>query len=339
MHAPRRLRTPALAALAVATTLALGGCSAFSDDAGGSDGDQVSIAAGFYPLQYVAERVGGDRVDVEPVSSPNADPHNAELTVRETASLASADLVVLLDGFQPAVDDATEQNAGGEVLDAASVVDLLPTEGDHDHGDDEHGDDEHGDHEHGHDGDHGEAESHDGHDHGEDDPHFWQDPLRMAELGDAVADSLSEIDPDHADEYADNAARLRADLEELDEELTAGLASCERDTVVVSHDAFGYLEDRYGLHFEPVAGLSPDAEPTPADLQDLQELIREEGVTTVFSERLASREFTASLASDLGLETAVLDPLEGLSDETADEDYLSLMRANLAALQEANACR
>ncbi|WP_166392398.1 metal ABC transporter substrate-binding protein [Nocardioides ochotonae] len=321
MHSPsHRLRTPALAALALATTLALGGCSALSNEAGGgSDGDKVSVAAGFYPLQYVAERVGGDRVDVDPVSSPNADPHNAELTVRETASLTAADLVVLLGGFQPAVDDATEQNAGGEVLDAASAVDLLPVEGDHEH--------EHDGHDHG------------GDEHGEDDPHFWQDPLRMAALGDAVADSLSEIDPDHADEYADNAAQLRADLEELDEEFRTGLATCERDTVVVSHDAFGYLEDRYGLHFDPVAGLSPDAEPTPSDLQDLQELIREEGVTTVFSERLASRQFTAPLAADLGLETAVLDPLEGLSDETADEDYLSLMRANLAALQEANACR
>ncbi len=330
--ASRRLRTPALAVLALATTVTIGGCSALSDDAGGgSDGDRISVAAGFYPLQYVAERVGGDRVEVEPVSSPNADPHNAELTVRETASLAAADLVVLLDGFQPAVDDATEQNAGGEVLDAAEVVDLLPAEeGDHDH---DHSDDhgaEHAD-EHG--------DDHAGHDHGDDDPHFWQDPLRMAELGDAVAESLSEIDPDHAEEYAANADRLRADLEQLDEEFRTGLARCERDTVVVSHDAFGYLEDRYGLHFDPVAGLSPDAEPTPSDLSDLQELIREEGVTTVFSERLASRQFTAALADDLDLETAVLDPLEGLSDETADEDYLSLMRANLTALQEANSCR
>lgn len=336
MSLRRRRRAPALAALALATTMTLGGCGALSDDSGGGGDDgKVQVATGFYPLQYVAERVGGDLVEVEAASAPGKDPHDAELTVQETATIASADLVVLLKGFQPAVDEATEQNGTGEVLDAAEVVELLPAEeGDHDHGDE----DDH-DHADDHADDHAEADEHAGHDHGDDDPHFWLDPLRMAELGDAMADALSEVDPDHADEYAANAARLSTDLEELDEEFRTGLAQCELDTVVVAHDAFGYLEERYGLHFDPVAGLTPDAEPTPADLQELQELIREEGITTVFSERLASQQFTGALADDLGLETAVLDPLEGLSDETADEDYLSLMRANLAALQEANSCR
>ena len=106
---------------------------------------------------------------------------------------------------------------------------------------------------------------------------------------------------------------------------------------MVSHDAFGYL-DRYGLEFAPIAGLSPGAEPTPADLSRLQDLIRAEGITTVFSERLVSPRVSETLADDLDIRTAVLDPVEGLSDETRDEDYLSLMRANLAALQEANDC-
>ena len=118
---------------------------------------------------------------------------------------------------------------------------------------------------------------------------------------------------------------------------TDGLASCERTTTVVSHQAFAYLE-RYGLDFEPIAGLSPDAEPTAADLGHLQEVIEADGVTTVFSERLVSPKMAETLADDLGVTTAVLDPIEGLSDDTAEEDYLSLMRANLAALQQANGC-
>ena len=145
------------------------------------------------------------------------------------------------------------------------------------------------------------------------------------------------FDPDHADDYAARADQVVADLEQLDREYAEGLADCERDVVVVSHDAFGYLA-RYGLHLEPIAGLSPDAEPTPAALSDLGDLIREEGVTTVFSERLASPAMAETLASDLDVETDVLDPLEGLTDQTADDDYLSLMRANLAALEEANGC-
>ncbi len=204
------------------------------------------------------------------------------------------------------------------MLDAAAVVDLLPEDG------------------HEADEDHEE----DGHDHadGDVDPHFWQDPLRMATLGDAVAAALAEIDPDHADGYATRAAALRRSLETLDAAYVDGLADCVRDTVVVSHDAFGYLE-KYGLEIRGVAGLSPDAEPTPADLAELQALITDSGITTVFSERLASPRLTEALAGDLGLETAVLDPVEGLTDETATEDYRSLMEQNLVVLREANRCR
>ena len=149
--------------------------------------------------------------------------------------------------------------------------------------------------------------------------------------------SWARSTPTQARTYADNAAALRTELESLDADYTAGLASCERTTTVVSHQAFGYLA-RYGLDFEPIAGLSPDAEATAADLARLQELITEDGVTTVFSERLVSPKMAETLADDLGVSTAVLDPIEGLSDDTADEDYLSLMRENLTALQQANGC-
>jgi zinc transport system substrate-binding protein len=185
-----------------------------------------------------------------------------------------------------------------------------------------------------------EEEGHEGEDehaHGDLDPHFWHDPLLMADLAETVASQLGEADPDGAATYDENAAALRAELESLNQEYETGLASCERDATVVSHDAFGYLA-RHGLHLEAIAGLSPDAEPTAADLGRLQELIRSEGVTTVFSERLASPKMAETLAEDLGITTDVLDPIEGLSDETADEDYLSLMRQNLEALQRANGC-
>ena len=108
--------------------------------------------------------------------------------------------------------------------------------------------------------------------------------------------------------------------------------------MVVSHDAFGYLGERYDLDVHAIAGLSPDAEPSARRLGELSDLIREDDITTVFTERLASPKLADTLASDLGIETAVLDPIEGLSDEDADEDYLGLMRENLAALQKAGGC-
>jgi zinc transport system substrate-binding protein len=304
-----------LRALAAAPLLlALTACSA--DGESGESGEGVDVVTSMYPLQFLAERVGGAHVDVSTLTRPGQEPHDLELGIPQTAALTEADLVVYSRGFQAAVDEAVEQNGPDRVVDAAEAADLRPAD-DHEHQD--------------------EAAA-EGHEHeGEHDPHFWLDPIRMADVAAAVGGSLAEADPDHAADYEANVEQLREELEELDAQYRAGLADCATDTVVVSHDAFGYLA-KYGLVLEPIAGLSPGADPSPAHLATLQELIGERGLTTVFSETLASPELADTLAHDLGLESAVLDPIEGLSDETADEDYLSLMRANLTALRTANGC-
>jgi zinc transport system substrate-binding protein len=316
-------RPAALSALLLAGTVTLSSCAAFSDAGAAGDGSSdgtVSVAAAFYPLEYVASRVAGDRASVEGLTAPGQEAHDAELSIQQTATLAEADLTIFLDGFQPTVDAAVEQGTGGAVLEVGETVGLRELG------------EQHSDEEAGHSED-------DGHDHaaGDLDPHFWLDPMKMADLADAVAEELSAVDAEGAEEYAANAADLRAELEQLDADYTSGLASCERDLVVVNHDAFGYLT-KYGLELEAIAGLSPDSEPTAADVARLQDLIEDEGVTTVFSETLVSPETAETLARDAGVEADVLDPIEGLADTTADEDYLSLMRANLEALRAANGC-
>ena len=306
--------------LVAASALLLAGCGS-SDGASDVGSDRQAVAA-FYPLAWVTERVAGDDWEVTNLTQPGGEPHDLELGIAQTADLDEAEVVVFEHEFQPAVDEAIDNVSDAVVVDAAEAVELRTFE-------EQHAGDEHASEE-----EHSEG---DGHDHGDVDPHFWQDPLLMADLADAVADGLAEVDAEGAATYRSNAADLRADLEALDAELTEGLASCERDTVVVSHEAFGYLE-RYGLHFEGIAGLSPDAEPTPAVLAELEDLIADEGITTVFSERLASPAMAEGLASDTGVETAVLDPIEGPGEGDDASDYLALMQQNLAALQRANGC-
>jgi zinc transport system substrate-binding protein len=302
-------------ALLLATT----GCAAFTNEAPGS-GEGLQVVAAFYPLQFVAQRVAGDHADVVALTKPGSEPHDLELSPVQTATVTSADLVVYERGLQVAVDSAVEQADGVPTVEAGSVAGLEPISHDgHDDAD--------------HDAPGGEEPS----DLGDLDPHFWQDPLKVAKVADAVADALARADPEHADDFRANAATLDAELTALDRDYAAGLSGCVRDTVVVSHNAFGYL-GRYGLFIEPISGLSPDAEPTPADLARLQQLIEEDGITTVFGERLVSQKTAQSLADDLDVATEILDPIEGLSPETAEDDYLSLMGANLAALREANQC-
>ena len=304
-----------LAASLLLSVPVLSGCAANGDEGG------LSVVASFYPLQYVTERIAGGEVDVQTITAPGTEPHDAELSLSKTAEVIGADVVVYLSGFQTAVDDAVAQADGTTVVDAADSADLIAASedahADHDESEEEHSEEE-----------------------GEDvDPHFWLDPTRLAAVASDVADALAEVDPANAESYAANLAELQRDLARLDEEIVEGLADCTRDTVVVSHNAFQYWALHYGLHMRAIAGLSPESEPSPEHIAELQELIRSEGITTVFSETLASPKMAETLSADLGLETAVLDPIEGLSDDTADEDYLSLMRQNAEALAKANGCR
>lgn len=324
---------------------ALTGCTALGGDDTPASGREV--VAAFYPLAWAAERVAGEHLEISNLTAAGTEPHDLELAAKDIATLAEARVVIHEADLQPAVDAAIDEHARGTVVDATEVVELREFA---EHTDDAHAEQEaHAEEEHS--DEHGHAESHaedehaegtedeahdDEHDHGDLDPHFWHDPLLMAEFADSLATTFAEIDPDHADDFAANAAALREDLEAVDAEFTEGLASCQRDLVVVNHDAFGYLA-RYGLHMEPIAGFSPDATADAATLARLRKLIKDEGITTVFAERLVAGE-AIPLAKAAGVRTGVLDPIEGLTAETKGEDYLSLMRANLESLREANAC-
>lgn len=296
------------AATASAAALALAGCGGADATASSTGGDGLTVVAGFYPLEWAAQRVGGDRVAVSSLTPQGAEAHDLELAPQDVAAVADADLLVYLDGFQPALDEAVQNEAADTAWDAGQAADLVPT-----------------------------AEE-DAHEDGAVDPHFWLDPVRLASVGDALADRLTEADPDGAATYEQNAAALRTDLEALDAEMQAGLAGCAVGTLVTGHDAFGYLGDRYGLEVVGISGLSPSAEPSPAAQAEIAELVRERGITTVYTETLVDPAVAETVASEAGVRTAVLDPIEGLTDESAGSDYLEVMRANLVTLQEGQSC-
>jgi len=286
-----------------ATVLVLAGCSA---EDGGDDG-RLQVVAAFYPLEWTAQRVGGDLVDVTSLTAPGAEPHDLELSPQDVGAIADADLLVHLQGFQPAVDDAAASEAADHSWDAGSAADLVPAAG----------------------GD------------GALDPHFWLDPTRLAEVGDALAGRLADLDPGNAGAYEANAADLRADLEALDTEISGDLAGCAVDTLVASHEAFGYLAGHYGFEMVGISGISPSQEPDPAAIAEIADLVGERGVTTVYTETLVDPAVADTVANEAGVDTAVLDPLEGLTaDETAaGADYFTVMRANLRALRKALECR
>ena len=163
------------------------------------------------------------------------------------------------------------------------------------------------------------------------DPHVWLDPVRYAEMVRLIGTALGREAP---------AARLARRLDALDGEYRRGLADCARRQIVTSHAAFGYVAARYGLEQIPLEGLTPEAEPSARDIARLVDVVRSSGATTVFFETLISPKLAETVAREAHVETAVLDPLEGIgkSEIAAGADYFSVMRTNLATLQEALGC-
>ncbi|MFI6516386.1 metal ABC transporter substrate-binding protein [Spirillospora sp. NPDC050679] len=316
---PLRLVPPTvLAALGLAALTACGNAGAT-----GSAG-RTEVVASFYPMAWLAERVGGDDAAVSTLTKPGAEPHDLELTPKQIGALGKADLALYVKGLQPAVDDAVAKHAKDKGLDAAGAVKLLPAPGEDEHAHESH-EHEHGE-EHGH--DHGDA----GHD-----PHIWLDPSRMATVATALGAKLAAADADRAEGYRSRAAALAKELNGLDQEFKTGLASCKQKTIVTAHAAFGYLADRYGLKQISIAGVDPTSEPSPKRLAELTGEVRSSGATTVFTESLVSRKVAETLAREAGVRTAVLDPVEGIK-EGSSENYLTVMRANLKTLKPALEC-
>ncbi|MEO5877849.1 MAG: metal ABC transporter substrate-binding protein [Streptosporangiaceae bacterium] len=286
-----------------AALLATAACG--SDTA--AQGGKPDVIASFYPLAWVTGQIGGQNVSVSTLTKPGTEPHDLELSPRQVAQISDSAFVVYLRELQPAVDDAVSRQAADKSLDAAAQVRTILFAGQSGGG--------------------GKASY---------DPHLWLDPVRLATVAKAVGDRLARIDPGHAADYRTGTSRLVGELTSLDGEFERGLASCTRKTIVTSHEAFGYLADRYGLRQVGITGIGPDGDPSPHRVAELTELVRKEGISTVFTETLVSPKTAQTLADEAGVRTAVLDPVEGVT--AAGQDYLSVMRENLTVLRAALTC-
>jgi zinc transport system substrate-binding protein len=271
-----------------------------------------TVVAAFYPIAYAAQQVGGARVSVTNLTPAGAEPHDLELSPAQMDRLLDADAVFVMGhGFQPAVEKAAQQRDGVTV----DVLDTLPI------------------------GAGSKKVKAEGSSSGLD-PHVWLDPVLMQDIVREVQRGLTKADPKGAAVYAKNADALVAELEALDAKFRAGLASCSRDLIVTSHEAFGYLAARYGLRQEGAAGIDPTAEPDAKRIAELTDLVKKNGVTVVFTESLVSPRVADTLAREAGVKTDTLDPLEGLSGkkQAAGDNYFTVMDTNLRKLRAALGC-
>ncbi len=288
---------------------ACGGSGASTDPR--SSGAPLKVVTAFYPLQYAAEQVGGDKVTVTNLTPPGVEPHDLELTPAQVAEIQNADLVLYVPGFQPAVDEAIRAEAGDKAVDVTAGMNLLTPASD--------------------------PTSAGNEDSNQRDPHVWLDPANMTAIGATVAKSLATAEPADQQEFDRRQTEFATSMTGLSKQFSDTLLSCKVKDMVVSHEAFAYLAKAVGLTQVGISGLSPDAEPSPARLAQVAELVKAQGVTTIYYETLVDPKVAKTLAEETGATAAVLDPLEGLVPGTSG-DYLSIMQANLKTLQQGQVC-
>ena len=294
---------------------------------------------------------------------PGVEAHGFEPATSHLRSIEAADVIVMngleLEPWLERALEALGDDAAGIVVEAADATQAIEGFG---HGDDHGHEDEHEgeEHEDEHEGEEHEEDEHEGEDHEEDaheedehegdeedehhgeelDPHMWLDPKLAVVQVERIRDALVAVDADNAEAYRERADALIADLNELHADFEAGLAACQHDHFVTSHAAYGYLAVRYGMEQIPVAGLSPEAEPSPQQLAEITDRVTELGLSYVLVEPVLSQTLVETVARETGTELLPITPIESVTPEEleAHGDYLGLMRNNLASLRLALEC-
>lgn len=288
---------------------------------------KVNVITTFYTLYDFATRIGGDKANVINLVPAGVEPHDWSPKSRDLKNMGKAQLFVYNGaGFEGWAHDFLEslnKDSGLKVVTASDGIELL-------HGvehDDDHGDKKKS----------GASASSD-HDHDTDvDPHVWVSPKSALKMAENVKNGFVQADAANKAYYEANYETLRKQLAELDGKFAQSIAKAPRKQIVVSHQAFGYLARDYGLTQMPIMGLSPDSEPTAQDLKAINKFVKDQGVKYIFFEELVSDKMAKTLAKDLGIETLVLNPLEGLTPEQAKagDNYVTVMERNLQNLLKA----
>ncbi|MBM7564883.1 metal ABC transporter substrate-binding protein [Paenibacillus sacheonensis] len=307
--------------------LLLSGCG---NQAASPEG-KLKVVTTFYPMYEFSKQVAGDHADVVALIPPGVEPHDWEPSAKDMAVLKEANVFVYNGIVEGWVDGALSSSANEQriVVEASSGITLMEGEEEHEEG-------ESNQHAEANEGPvvtkaHDEAEGHPL------DPHVWLDPVLAQQEVSAIEAAMEKADPANKEDYRKNAESYVAKLKELDLAFRDGLQAAKHKEFVTQHAAFGYLAKEYGLTQIPIAGLSPEQEPSPEEMAKVVEFAREHGVKTIFFETLVEPKVARVVADEIGAATDVLNPLEGLTDEEKQNnlDYIGVMKNNLAALQKA----
>ncbi|MFZ2992297.1 MAG: zinc ABC transporter substrate-binding protein [Microgenomates group bacterium] len=265
--------------------------------------NKLKVATSFYPLAFLAEQIGGDKVIVTNLTPPGAEPHDFEPGTRDIVQLENQDIILLNGGGLEGYANKIKVNIDPKKTKLVIVGQPLMSD--------------------------------------QNDPHVWLDPILYKKEAKIITETLIKIDPVNLKMYIANAQKISDMIDELDLEFKKKLSDCRQKNIVTSHKAFGYLASRYGLHEIALAGLSPEQEPSSKTLVEVATFAKIKKIRYIFFEELVSPSIAQTIAREIGAQTLIFSPLEGLTKEDviAGKNYFTVQRANLMNLQIALACQ
>lgn len=299
--------------------------------------DTLSIYTTVYPLQYFAERIGGDYVDVASIYPAGANEHTFEPTQKDMMTLADSDIFFYIGlGLEGFVENAKKTLANEDVK-LVPTAEGVTEEQLHISTGHTHAEEEQSNHDHEHNEDEHEDESHDDHAHTEHDAHVWLSPVISQQLALAIKDELVTALPEQEAVFNENYEALVADLNTLNKDFENMAAETKKKTFFVSHAAFGYIAGHYGLKQVPVAGLNSQSEPSQKELTSIVDLAKKENIEYIFFEQNVSSNLAQVIQKEIGAKTLTLHNLSVLTTEDIknNEDYFTLMRKNIDVLKQA----
>ena len=276
------------------------------------------IALSTYALYDAAKNIAGESMECFCVLPEGVEVHDFEPTPKIMAKLHDSALVVYSGaGLEPWTHTFENEKNG---LDMSGYMRLLDAASHHDE----------------------EEEEEDGHHHeSESDPHYWLDTDNMIKAASVLREKFTKLLPQNEELYRTNADAYIAKLKEIDARYREKMLTCKIDTIVVDHNAFSYLAEKYGFHVESVSGLSPDAEPSAKVMGKIIEKVQDKNITTIFFESFASDKVINAIAADTNVKVDMLQPIANITKEELQNGstYYSLMMQNLEKIAKARECR
>lgn len=309
----------------------LSGCGNESTESNKKDENLLQVYTTVYPLQYFAEQIGGEYVNVKTIYPPGADEHTFEPSQKDMMALADADLFLYVGlGLEGFVDKASKTLENEDVNMVPVGEELYLDEAGHDEAASEEEHESHAEEDH-------DSHEEDSHGHGDIDPHVWLDPIYASELALAIKDQLVEQMPAHKDTFEKNYSQLSDNLITLDKQFAEVVSSAKRKEIIVAHSAYSYWEKRYGLDQISISGLSTTNEPSQKELQKLISHAKDEKIRYVLNEQNFESKLAKMVQEEIGAKSLTLHNLSVLTDENIKnkDTYFTLMEDNIATLQKA----